>query len=144
VRNRSTVLIPLALAAGLGVAGAGLATPAAAAEDECLGVPHITDDYTPFVPVLKNVPLKIPVEVWGVGEPQCSTMTVDVQKRDGTGKTTVTLDRYGGRSMGLYWARAGYHTVAVATGAGDWVMTKVTHEANSMPVNVPFRVTRAA
>lgn len=137
---RLTVLTTLVLAAGIGAAA-----PAAASLDECLNPPKITNDNSPVTPVLTNVPLRVPIEVWGPGDwLHCSTMTASVQKADGSNATTATLDQDGGRSMPPYWSKAGFLTVPVATGAGDWVITKLSHGEESIAVKVPFRVYRGS
>ena len=134
-----------ALAAMVLITGAGLTAPAAAAADECLVTPGIITDDNYFEPVITNVPLQVPVGIRLSGDwYHCDGMTADVQKADGTLATTLKLDQVGGTGHPPTMTWFAWLSAPVSTGAGDWVITKVTHGANTLTTRVPFRLIRGS
>ena len=129
----------------------GLASPAAAV-DGCIDTygPHVgyTDVFWQAPDLaIRDVPLAVPVEVQLPDSPEppsCAGMTMIVQKADGSLRTEVPLNRSGGSGSPPRFTAYGYLSVPVADGAGTWVITKVTHGANSRAAHVPFQVGRAS
>lgn len=116
---------------------------AEAADDLCLGLPYIGVDWEPVQPLLTDVS-RIPIEVANFDrEIVCDGMVVTVQRPDGSKVVSVPLPEKGGNGFRQIVTRRGYLSEPLATAAGDWVMTKVTHGANELAVNVPFRAVRA-
>jgi len=127
------------------ITGAGLTAPAAAAADECLVTPGIITDDNYFEPVITNVPLQVPVGIRLSGDwYHCDGMTADVQKADGTLATTLKLDQVGGTGHPPTTTWFAWLSAPVANGAGDWVITKLTHGANTLTTRVPFRLIRGS
>ncbi|GAB2562778.1 hypothetical protein [Kribbella endophytica] len=116
-------------------------TYAEAATDPCLGAPPaIYFGGYPAEPVLTDVS-RIPIELPLYGlEEKCDGMVVTVQRPDGSGVTTVPLTIESGRFNVPAWL--GYFSPALATGTGDWVITKATHAGNEVTTNVQFRAVR--
>ena len=125
-------------------AAAVQAVPAAAEDDVCLTVlPTISQDADVVQTIVLKNTLALPIEMVHRDSYECSGMTVDVQKVDGSAKTTVALTYEGGRSMWPSWTWYGYLPLT-ATGEGDWVITKVTHGANVLETDVKFHVYRGS
>jgi hypothetical protein len=140
MRSRLAVFAVLILTAGLGLAG-----PANAAVDDCLGFATVSQDGFPQEPVLTNAALPVPIEVRLAGDwVVCDGLTATVQKTDGSLLTTVALTENGGHDHPPIWTKYGFLSVPVANGAGDWVITKVTHGANSLAVGVTFKISRGS
>jgi hypothetical protein len=115
-------------------------TYADAAVDPCLGPPAIYENGYPAEPALTDVS-RIPIELpYDATQGTCSGVTVTVQRPDGSTVTTVPLTEGGGRFNNPAWL--GYFSPALATGTGDWVITKATRAGNEVTTNVPFRVIR--
>jgi hypothetical protein len=115
-------------------------TYAEAAVDPCLGAPAIYENGYPAEPTLTDVS-RIPIEVpYDAAQDACTGTVVTVQRPDGSSVTTVPLTEGGGRFNNPAWR--GWFSPALATGTGDWVITKVTHAGAEVTTNVPFRVIR--
>jgi hypothetical protein len=140
MRSRLAVFTVLVLTAGLSLAG-----PADAAVDQCLGAPSVSQDGYPQDPVLTNVALPVPIEVQLPTDlVVCDGLTATVQKTDGSLLTTVALTQSGGHDHPPVYTKYGFMSVPLANGAGDWVITKVTHGANSLAVRVSFKIRRGS
>ncbi|TWD80924.1 hypothetical protein FB561_2021 [Kribbella amoyensis] len=141
MRRRLVVLLAAVL---LGVTGQ--VSVSAAAEDDCLSVPPtISQDTDPVETIVLKNTRQVPIEMRAFHDAvDCSGMTVDVQKADGTGRTTVALTHQGGRGMPPSWTWYGYLSLTAATGGGDWVITRVTHGANILETDVRFHVYRGS
>ncbi|WP_432944052.1 hypothetical protein ACQPXM_01815 [Kribbella sp. CA-253562] len=115
-------------------------TYADAAVDPCLGTPAISENGYPAVPALTDVS-RIPIEVpYDAPQGSCTGTVVTVQRPDGSAVTTVPLVEEGGRFNNPAWR--GWFSPALATGTGDWVITKVAHAGAEVTTNVSFRVVR--
>ncbi|GAA1537150.1 hypothetical protein [Kribbella lupini] len=129
----------VSFATGVFVTAASL-TYAEAAVDPCLGTPAVQENGYPAEAVLTDVS-RIPIEVaYDATQGSCTGIAVTVQRPDGSAVTTLPLTLEGGRFNNPAWL--GYFSPALATGTGDWVVTKVTHAGNEAATNVPFHVLR--
>src|SRR5690349_20768195 len=136
--RRPIVLLVLPL-----VAATALAAPAEAADDLCLRAqPMQSYGGDPEPATLTTVALRVPVEIQA--DPSCEGMTITVQRPDGSQRVIVPLTEKVHNEWPTIDTRTGFLAVPLATGAGQWVMTKVTHGANEIVTNVSFRVTRGA
>ena len=131
------------LTAGLLVAAA----PAAPAADECLQTPTVGGYYAGDIPDLRSTPAPVKMSIGWSGDwyppDYCSGVTATVQKSDGSLRQSIAFDEHGGSGMPPFTALLATLTVPVANGAGDWVVTRMTHGTASIAVSVPFRVRRA-
>jgi hypothetical protein len=142
--NRSRLAAALGLLCLTGLVSA-VPTPAYAA-DPCLRVPVVGQFMNPGTPTLTTHDEVATIVISYFGErelwPDCSGITATVQKADGTHRGVVPFD--GGGSTPIppeWWITAGI-PIPLADGAGDWVVTEVTHGTESLPVSVRFRILR--
>lgn len=131
------------LAAGSMVAVA----PTAHAVDECLGTPVLGDIHTQnVVPDLTTADGKAPMFIQYSGDwyppDYCSGVTATVRKTDGSLSRVVAFDGRDGTGMPPAIAITAQIPVPLANGAGDWVVTTLTHGTETRPVSVSFRVRR--
>jgi hypothetical protein len=131
----------------LAVAALVAATPAAHAADECLAAPVLGDIHDQgVVPDLLAGDAQATMFIAYAGDfyppDYCSGVTATVQKTDGSLRRDIAFDGRDGTGMPPAIAITATLTVPLANGAGDWVVTKVTHGTESMAVSVPFRIRR--
>ncbi|GAB3814734.1 hypothetical protein [Kribbella italica] len=100
-----------------------------AADDPCLRTqPMQSYGGDPEPAVLTTAALRVPVEMEVYGtDADCEGMTITVQRPDGSQQVVVPLTEKVHNEWPTIDTRAGYLTVPLGTGAGRWVMTKVTH-----------------
>lgn len=144
MRNRSIGIVTLALAAGISAApGAGAADP----PEDCLSrAPYVgRDSYHEKPPPLTTTNLSVPVEVvlpWETAV--CDGMSLTIRKADGTHLNVVPLTEHGGVSMPPVMTRWGNLSVPRATGAGAWLITKLSRGTESVNHAVAFTVLRGS
>lgn len=140
--NRRVHLVAVLTAAAL-VAVTGTTYAATVADDPCLRAqPMQSYGGDPEPATLTTAALRVPVEIQA--DPSCEGMTITVQRPDGSQRAVVPLTEKVHNEWPTIDTRAGYLPVPLATGAGQWVMTKVTHGANEIVTSVSFQVTRGA
>jgi hypothetical protein len=143
--SRRLHLLAVLTAAAL-VAVTGTSYAGTVAEDVCLAAqPMQSYGGDGEQAVLTTADLRVPVEMQMPGpDAACDGMTITVQRADGTQRVVVPLTE----KVHNEWPRidtlAGFLTVSLGSGAGRWVMTKVTHGANEIVTNVSFQVQRGA
>ncbi|MGC4936455.1 hypothetical protein [Kribbella sp. DT2] len=138
--RRYSLLIATAL-----VAVAGTSYAVAAPEDPCLAVPPMQSyGGDPVEAVLTTADLRVPVEIQVGPDSDCDGTTITVERPDGSQRVVVPLTEKVHNDWPTIYTLAGYLTVPLGTGAGRWVMTKVTHGANELVAAVPFQVQRGA
>ncbi len=142
--NRRLVAAALT-AAGL-IAATGTSYAGSLADDPCLRMqPMQSYGGDPEPATLTTAALRVPVEIQVYGaETDCEGMTITVQRPDGSQRVVVPLTEKVHNEWPTIDTRTGYLPVPLATGAGRWVMTKVTHGADEIVTNVSFQVTRGA
>ena len=129
------------------LAAGQLIAPVANAADECLGTPEFGDLHARgLIPDLTDTDgtVRIFIELAGVPHPPdyCTGVTATVRKTDGSLEREVAFDDRESAGMPPAFAIVGLIPVPVSNGAGDWVVTKVTHGTETKAVSVPFRIRR--
>jgi hypothetical protein len=130
----------------LALAAVVAGTPAYAA-DECLAAPVLGEIHAQgVVPDLLAGDAQVTMFIAYSGDwyppDYCSGVTATVQKTDGSLRREIAFDGRDGTGMPPAIAITATLQVPLANGAGDWVVTKVTHGTESMAVSVPFRIRR--
>ena len=130
----------------VGLVGGSLMPAAqAAAADDCLQVPRVgwfmNDGSTPTL-TNANATQVLHVRYGGQETPICAGMTATVQKTDGSNRVEVGFDRISGTGHPPTLALEADVPIPLATGAGDWIVTRVARGGESMPVSVRFRIHR--
>ncbi|GAB2562774.1 hypothetical protein [Kribbella endophytica] len=136
-------LLTAALTAAALVAVTGTSYAGSVADDPCLSAqPMQSYGGDPEPGTLTTAALRVPVEIQA--DPSCEGMAITVQRPDGSQRAVVPLTEKVHNEWPTIDTRTGYLPVPLATGAGQWVMTKVTHGANEIVTSVSFQVTRGA
>ena len=138
--------VTLAQVLFLALATLGVGTPAHAV-DECLHPPVLGDIHGEgVVPDLLAGDGQATMFIAYSGDwyppDYCSGVTATVQKTDGSLRREIAFDGRDGTGMPPAIAITATLPIPLVNGAGDWVVTKVTHGAESMAVSVPFRIRR--
>ena len=135
--------------AGAVLTASALSAPvASAADDPCLMTPGTGDWYGGGVPTPpKVITSRDTIAMIFIGwsgdfPPDCSGTTATVQKADGTLRRVVAFDL--GDSTG---SPPAYFLIAripipLANGAGDWVVTSISHAGNTLAVSARFTMYR--
>lgn len=143
-RSRTLALAQMVI---LAVSVLVAATPAAHAADECLAAPVLGDIHDQgLVPDLLAGDATATMFIAYSGDwyppDYCSGVTATVQKTDGSLRREIAFDGRDGTGMPPAIAITATLPIPLANGAGDWVVTKVTHGTASIAVSVPFRIRR--
>ena len=134
---------------GAVVTASALSAPvASAADDPCLMTPGTGDWYGGGVPTpLKIITNKDTIATIFIGwpgdyPPDCSGTTATVQKADGTLRRVVSFDlrdSTGSPPANFLIARI---PIPLANGAGDWVVTSISHDGTTLAVSARFTMYR--
>ena len=140
--------IAVALSAAL-VATVGLVASPAYADELCvrrprIGIPMDNGYIAPMTNTDRSVPILMLFDEWEMPADHCNGAIATLQKADGSLRRTATFTDNGGTGHPpLEWAIANA-TIPLANGAGDWVITSISHGSDTLAVSVPFTVSRGS
>ena len=134
---------------GLVVAASTLTAPvASAADDPCLMTPGTGDWYGGGVPpppkIITNKDAIATIFIGWSGEqpPDCTGTTATVQKADGSLRRVVSFDHGDSSGSPPAYFRIAWIPIPLANGAGDWVVTSISHAGSTLAVSARFTMYR--
>lgn len=134
---------------GVVVTASALSAPvASAAADPCLMTPGTGNWYGGGVPgppkVITNKDAIATIFIGWSGEypPDCAGTTATVQKTNGTLRRVVTFDHRDGSGSPPTSFLIAWIPIPLANGAGDWVVTSISHAGKTLAVSARFTMYR--